>query len=116
MRVKYSQTPPPVVEEEAGSGVRVTKQLTQVRLTILHNSPETGGWCNVCFVSGQSPGLQRGGEGVRGAASWSARQTSLHNRGIPGHQVTHGHQVIIIIIIIIRDLDTGDQQVHVGHR
>ena len=34
MRVKYSQTPPPVVEEEAGSGVRVTKQLTQVGLTI----------------------------------------------------------------------------------
>ena len=29
MRVKYSQTPPPVVDEEA-EGVRVTKQLTQV--------------------------------------------------------------------------------------
>ena len=34
MRVKYSQTPPPVVEE-AEDGARVTKQLTQVRGTFL---------------------------------------------------------------------------------
>ena len=38
MRVKYSQTPPPVLEEADGI-VQVTKQLTQVRDNNLNTDP-----------------------------------------------------------------------------
>ena len=38
MRVKYSQTPPPVLEEADGI-VQVTKQLTQVRENNLNTDP-----------------------------------------------------------------------------
>ena len=38
MRVKYSQTPPPVLEEADGM-VQVTKQLTQVRDNSLNTDP-----------------------------------------------------------------------------
>ena len=38
MRVKYSQTPPPVLEEADGM-VQVTKQLTQVRDNNLNTDP-----------------------------------------------------------------------------
>ena len=78
MRVKYSQTPPPVVEEDSATGVRVTKQLTQLSLL-----------------------------GFSGAERECARLLS----GQPAKLVfTIGSS------LAVRDLDTKDQLVHVGHR